>query len=120
MENPVDGWFGGGVDLTPYYLFEEDAVYFHQTLKDVCDKHNSGFYPDFKKQCDDYFYNSHRDESRGIGGLFFDYCRADEETSLEEWYKFTTDAGRAFITAYQPIAEKRKAEPFNPAQRYWQ
>jgi len=120
MENPVDGWFGGGADLTPYYLFEEDAVHFHKTLKEACDRHHPEFYPKFKKECDDYFHNAHRGEGRGVGGLFFDYCRADDSMTLEDWYAFTTDAGSSFISAYQPIAEKRKNEPYNPAQRYWQ
>ncbi|MEH6407573.1 MAG: coproporphyrinogen III oxidase, partial [Leeuwenhoekiella sp.] len=74
----VDSWFGGGQDLTPYYLFEEDAVHFHQTCKIVCDAHDPAFYPDFKAKCDAYFNNSHRGEGRGIGGLFFDYCKADD------------------------------------------
>ena len=70
-DNPV-WWFGGGFDLTPYYPFEEDAVHWHQVAKDACDKHNKDYYPKFKKWCDDYFYLKHRDECRGIGGLFFD------------------------------------------------
>ena len=68
----VDQWFGGGQDLTPYYLFDEDAKHFHQVCKKACDKHNPKFYPDFKTKCDDYFYNTHRNEARGIGGLFFE------------------------------------------------
>ncbi|MEX0646430.1 MAG: oxygen-dependent coproporphyrinogen oxidase [Balneolaceae bacterium] len=120
MKNPVDGWFGGGADLTPYYLFEEDAIHFHKTLKEACDQHGTELYPKFKKECDEYFYNSHRGEARGIGGLFFDYRRADDEFSLEDWYAFTTGVGSAFLEAYQPLVEKRKSEPFNPAQRYWQ
>lgn len=69
---PVDAWFGGGADLTPYYLREEDAVHFHRILKESCDRHGKELYPRFKKQCDDYFFNTHRGEARGIGGLFFD------------------------------------------------
>ncbi|WP_445263740.1 oxygen-dependent coproporphyrinogen oxidase [Rhodohalobacter sp. 8-1] len=120
MDNAVDGWFGGGADLTPYYLFEEDAEHFHKTLKEACDRHHSSFYPEFKKECDEYFYNSHRGEARGIGGLFFDYRRATDEMSLDDWYAFTTDVGDAFIESYHPIAEKRKKLPFTPEQRYWQ
>jgi len=120
MNSPVDGWFGGGADLTPYYLFDEDAMHFHQAFKKACDRHHPDFYPKFKKECDSYFYNDHRGEARGVGGLFFDYLRADENLSLEDWYEFTIDAGNSFIEAYQPIAEKRKSEPYNPAQRYWQ
>ena len=120
MDNAVDGWFGGGADLTPYYLFEEDAAHFHETLKKACDRHHPNFYPEFKKECDHYFYNSHRGEARGVGGLFFDYRRESDEMSLDDWYAFTTDAGNAFIDSYQPIAEKRKSLPFTPEQRYWQ
>src|SRR5690606_19719869 len=78
----VDAWFGGGQDLTPYYLFEEDANHFHSVCKEVCDKHDLQFYPDFKAKCDTYFWNSHREEARGVGGLFFDYCKATEQRSL--------------------------------------
>ncbi|NBC27852.1 MAG: oxygen-dependent coproporphyrinogen oxidase [Bacteroidetes bacterium] len=120
MDHAVDGWFGGGIDLTPYYLFEDDAVHFHQTLKKACDRHHPDFYPEFKKECDEYFYNSHRGEGRGIGGLFFDYRRATDKMSLDDWYAFTTDVGDAFIDSYRPIAEKRKKSPFTPDQRYWQ
>ncbi|HEY6143337.1 MAG TPA: coproporphyrinogen III oxidase, partial [Flavobacterium sp.] len=81
--NVIQQWFGGGQDLTPYYLFEEDAKHFHQTCKISCDKHNLEFYPKYKKQCDTYFWNAHRNEARGIGGLFFDYCKATDEMSME-------------------------------------
>ena len=70
----VDQWFGGGLDLTPYYLFEDDAEHFHLQCKNACDRHNSNFYQKYKQACDAYFYNSHRKEARGVGGLFFDYC----------------------------------------------
>jgi len=120
MEKAADRWFGGGADLTPYYLWEEDAVHFHQTFKSVCDEHNPEYYQRFKEECDNYFLNSHRGESRGIGGLFFDYLRSSDRMSDDQWYRFTTDCGKAFIDSYVPIVEKRKHEPFNPAQRYWQ
>lgn len=120
MQNRVDGWFGGGTDLTPYYLFEEDAVHFHKTLKKSCDRHHKDFYPKFKKECDDYFFNTHRSEGRGIGGLFFDYCRADDLLTLEDWYDFVTDTGNAFIEAYIPIVERRKLDSYTEEQRYWQ
>ena len=84
----INSWFGGGQDLTPYYLFEEDAIHFHQTCKIACDKHNPEFYPKFKKQCDAYFWNAHRNEARGIGGLFFDYCKESTEMTMENWYDF--------------------------------
>jgi coproporphyrinogen III oxidase len=120
MDRAVDGWFGGGADLTPYYLFEDDAVHFHETLKEACDRHHPDYYPEFKEECDNYFYNSHRSEARGIGGLFFDYRRASDEVSLQDWYKFTTDVGSVFVDSYRPIAEKRKDLPYTDDQRYWQ
>ena len=113
-------WFGGGQDLTPYYLFEEDAKHFHQTCKIACDKHNPEFYPKFKKQCDAYFWNTHRNEARGIGGLFFDYCKATEAMKMEDWFNFVTEVGNSFLDAYIPIVEKRKNLPFTAAQKTWQ
>ncbi|MFV0571653.1 MAG: oxygen-dependent coproporphyrinogen oxidase [Xanthomarina gelatinilytica] len=116
----VDQWFGGGQDLTPYYLFEADAVHFHRICKTACDKHNPNFYPTYKKRCDEYFYNSHRHEARGIGGLFFDYCNASEDMSMENWYDFVTEVGNSFLDAYVPIVEKRKNLPYTKAQHTWQ
>lgn len=116
----VDQWFGGGQDLTPYYLFEEDAIHFHKTCKTACDKHNLNFYPEFKKKCDDYFYNTHRNEGRGIGGLFFDYCKASEEMTIEQWYNFVTEVGNSFLDAYVPIVERRKELNYTENQRNWQ
>ena len=116
----IDQWFGGGQDLTPYYLFEEDAIHFHQTCKTACDKHNPGFYSDFKKKCDNYFYNAHREEARGIGGLFFDYCKVTDSMTMQDWYNFVTEVGNSFIEAYIPIVERRKGLPFTKAQRNWQ
>ena len=116
----VDSWFGGGQDLTPYYLFNEDANHFHQVCKTACDKHNPEFYPKYKKHCDAYFYNSHRNEARGIGGLFFDYCRVSKEMSMENWYNFVTEIGDSFLESYVPIVEKRKNLDYTKAQRNWQ
>lgn len=116
----VDSWFGGGQDLTPYYLFEEDAIHFHSICKSVCDAHDPSFYSLYKKQCDDYFYNAHRDEARGLGGLFFDHCKATPERSMTDWYNFVTQVGDSFLNAYVPIVEKRKDIPFTPEQRDWQ
>lgn len=118
--NIVDSWFGGGQDLTPYYLFEDDATHFHQTCKTVCDRHNENFYSEYKKRCDDYFYNAHRNEARGIGGLFFDYCKANESMAMEQWYNFVTDVGNSFLEAYIPIIERRKNLSYTEAQRTWQ
>jgi len=118
--NLVDSWFGGGQDLTPYYLFEEDAIHFHKTCKKACDTHNPNFYTDFKKKCDAYFWNSHRNEARGIGGLFFDYCKASETMTMENWYNFITEVGSSFLEAYIPIVEKRKKLNYTVEQRNWQ
>ncbi len=116
----VDSWFGGGQDLTPYYLFEEDAKHFHQVCKTSCDKHNSEFYRIYKKKCDEYFYNTHREEGRGIGGLFFDYCKANENMSMADWYNFVTEVGDSFLEAYVPIVEQRKEMQYSDSQREWQ
>ncbi|MUU78991.1 oxygen-dependent coproporphyrinogen oxidase [Winogradskyella sp. HL2-2] len=118
--NIVDQWFGGGQDLTPYYLFEEDAKHFHQICKTACDKHNPEFYPKYKARCDEYFYNAHRNEGRGLGGLFFDYCKATDEMNMQNWYDFVTEVGDSFLEAYVPIVEKRKTLEFTIAQRDWQ
>jgi len=116
----IDQWFGGGLDLTPYYLFDEDAVHFHQQCKKACDAHHPNFYADFKAHCDQYFHNEHRDEARGIGGLFFDYLKANETFSIQDRYDFTTEVGNEFLNAYLPILNKRKDLPFTEAQRNWQ
>jgi len=116
----VDQWFGGGEDLTPYYLFEEDAAHFHMVCKKACDAHNSKFYSSYKKRCDDYFYNAHRNEGRGIGGLFFDYLKATEEMKMQDWYNFVTQVGDSFLEAYLPIVEKRKGLQYTEANRNWQ
>ena len=116
----ADSWFGGGQDLTPYYLFEDDATHFHQVCKTVCDNHHPDFYKNFKEKCDAYFWNAHRNEARGIGGLFFDYCRATDTMRMEDWYSFVTEAGNNFLQTYLPIVEKRKAIPYTAQQRDWQ
>lgn len=116
----VDQWFGGGLDLTPYYLFEEDALHFHMVCKKACDLHDPHFYPEYKKKCDEYFWNHHRQEARGIGGLFFDYLKADEKRSNEDWYNFVTEVGDNFLHAYLPILERRKHMPYEQAHRDWQ
>ena len=118
--NIVDQWVGGGQDLTPYYLFNEDAKHFHQVCKTACDKHNPEFYPKYKARCDEYFYNEHRNEGRGIGGLFYDYCKATNETSMQDWYNFETEVGNSFLEAYVPIVEKRKNLEYTKEQRDWQ
>lgn len=116
----ADAWFGGGLDLTPNYLFEEDAVHFHRVCKDVCDRHHPRFYPDFKAACDRYFFLPHRGETRGIGGLFYDYCRDGQPLELTAWMDFAMDAGDHFLDAYLPVVGRRKDLPYGDAQREWQ
>ena len=117
----ADRWFGGGTDLTPYYLFEEDAIHFHQTYKNVCDEFDPSFYSRFKKDCDDYFVNHHRNkERRGIGGIFYDHQRPDENKSLEFWMDFGKACGNAFIPAYLPIVQKRKNLAYSEKHKHWQ
>lgn len=116
----VAQWFGGGQDLTPYYLFNEDATHFHSVCKKACDAHNPEWYATYKKQCDAYFWNAHRNEARGIGGLFFDRCQPTNTVSLEEWYHFVTTVGDSFLEAYLPIVLKRKDLPYTPQHREWQ
>ena len=118
--NIVDQWFGGGLDLTPYYLFEEDAIHFHQTCKNACGRHDPKFYSEYKKKCDAYFWNAHRDEARGLGGLFFDYLKPTPKRSLEEWYAFVTDVADNFLEAYLPILDRRKDLPYTKEQKKWQ
>jgi len=102
---PRSWWFGGGTDLTPSYLFDEDAIHFHRTLKGACDRHDPEYYPKFKKWCDNYFYVKHRGESRGIGGIFFDDL---EDKDPEQLLSFVTDCLSSFLPGYLPIIEKRK------------
>lgn len=118
--NTLDRWFGGGQDLTPYYLFEADAQHFHSVCKRACDAHHPAFYADYKKRCDAYFWNAHRQEARGLGGLFFDHCRADEGMSMEDWYHFVTEVGDSFLEAYLPIVQERRDLPYTQGQRDWQ
>lgn len=116
----LDGWFGGGTDLTPYYLDEADARHFHRCQKEHADPHGKELYPEFKKQCDQYFWNHHRGEARGVGGTFYDYRKAEGDRSLEDWLAFNKDMGRSFLPGYLPLIEKHRNEPYSEAQRYWQ
>ncbi len=115
MENG-ESWFGGGTDLTPYYLYEEDARHFHVTLKNACDEHDLTYYPRFKKWCDEYFFIKHRNEARGIGGIFFDYLKG----SNEFLFSFVNDIGESFLPSYIPLVERRMNELYTDSQREWQ
>jgi coproporphyrinogen III oxidase len=117
----IDCWFGGGADLTPYYVFPEDAVHFHHTFKNACDKFDKEYYDKFKIQCDRYFRNTHRNnEARGIGGVFYDYLKADEFHSWEDLADFSKHIGESLTDAYIPIVERRKTLLYDENQRYWQ
>ncbi|MBA3393608.1 MAG: oxygen-dependent coproporphyrinogen oxidase [Deltaproteobacteria bacterium] len=114
-------WFGGGADLTPYYFFREDAEHFHRTLAEACDRHRPiGDYDRFKAWCDEYFFLPHRNETRGIGGVFFDYLGAKDEHPAEAVFDFVRDLGRAFASAYIPIAGRRQPIPYGDTERAWQ
>ncbi len=113
-------WFGGGMDLTPYYLDDDDAFHFHHTLKIACEKHDQTYYPRFKKWCDEYFYIKHREETRGIGGIFFDNLSATDVHEREKIFAFVQDAALSFLPAYIPIVEKHKNEHFIEAEKHWQ
>lgn len=110
-------WFGGGYDLTPYYGDEEDCRQWHQTAKDACDPFGDDVYPRYKKWCDDYFYLKHRDEARGVGGLFFDDLN---EWGFEKSFAFMQAVGDSYTKAYVPIVERRKNQPYGEREREFQ
>ncbi len=119
-EEPV-WWFGGGFDLTPYYGFEEDCKFWHQTAKKACDPFGEDVYRAFKKWCDDYFYIKHRDEQRGVGGLFFDDLnQAFHGWDFDQCFAFMQSVGDHYIQAYRPIMAKRKGLAFSDAQKDFQ
>ena len=114
-------WFGGGSDLTPYYLFRDDAVHFHSVLAAACDRHRPvGDYDRFKAWCDEYFFLPHRGETRGVGGVFFDYLGAKGEHPAQRVFDFVSDLGRSFLQAYVPIAQRRQTEAYGDLERAWQ
>ncbi|MFM7192805.1 MAG: oxygen-dependent coproporphyrinogen oxidase, partial [Microcystaceae cyanobacterium] len=135
-------WFGGGVDLTPYYPFVQDVIHFHQTVKTACDAHHPEYYPAFKRWCDEYFYLKHRQETRGVGGIFFDYqdrsgqlycghqldgeaaCYSQRvgpvQRTWEDLFAFAQSCGNAFLPSYVPIAEQRKTMTYGDRERQFQ
>ena len=119
LDNGVE-WFGGGIDLTPHYVEEKEAALFHQTLKSVCDEFNSDWYAAFKKQADDYFYLPHRQETRGVGGIFFDELGASSEIDLGVAFDFVQAVGNVFLLSYLPLVRRKK--DINIEQRHlaWQ
>lgn len=113
-------WFGGGIDLTPHYVDEADARYFHQQLKKACDQHHPSYYPEFKKWADDYFFIRHRHETRGVGGIFFDYLKGEIGFTKESRFAFVKDVGNCFAPVYTHLMKKNHLLPFNDQQKQWQ
>ena len=116
-DKPPIWWFGGGFDLTPYYGFEEDAIHWHQTAKNACQNFGQGTYDKYKKWCDEYFYLPHRNEPRGIGGLFFDDLN---QPNFDDCFAFLQSVGDHYIPAYCPIVEKRKDLAYSERERQFQ
>jgi coproporphyrinogen III oxidase len=113
-------WFGGGIDLTPHYIDESDARYFHGQLKRVCDKHHPSFYEKFKGWADDYFFLRHRNETRGVGGIFFDHLKEDSGFTKERRFQFVQDVGNAFAPLYIYYMRKNAELPFTEKNKKWQ
>lgn len=113
-------WLGGGIDLTPHYIVEEDAQFFHTQLKTVCDKHHATYYPKFKKWADDYFYIKHRNETRGIGGVFFDRLNSEGDMTFEKNIAFWKGIGQSFAPIYTELIKRNKAKTYSNQQKQWQ
>ena len=113
-------WFGGGIDLTPHYVKQDDGEFFHGVLKKACDKHHSGYYPEFKKWADNYFYIKHRKETRGIGGIFFDHLKPTPEISMNDRWNFVKEIGETFLPVYTELIKRNRNEKFSEAEKEWQ
>jgi coproporphyrinogen III oxidase len=113
-------WFGGGIDLTPHYVDAGDAAFFHRSLKEVCDRHDPEYYPRFKQWADDYFYIKHRDETRGIGGIFFDRLDGAHGHTVEERLRFVLDVGYAFAPLYIELLGRHRDRPYGKREKLWQ
>ncbi len=113
-------WFGGGIDLTPHYVDEADAQYFHARLMAVCNQHDSSYYPKFKKWADDYFFIKHRNETRGIGGIFFDHLKAEDGFTKQSRFAFVQSVGLAFAELYSYFMRKNQALPYSDQHKQWQ
>ena len=120
IERGNTAWFGGGADLTPHVLYDEDAAHFHEVLGAACDRHNPDFYPRFKTWCDGYFYLPHRGEGRGVGGIFFDGVKPTDALDMEALFRWWSDVGASFLPAYLPILERRRECAYDDALRKWQ
>lgn len=113
-------WFGGGIDLTPHIIYREDVVSFHRTLKEICDRYSDQFYHDFKKWADDYYFLPHRNETRGVGGIFFDRLKAGEQNSFENLLNFTIDLTNVYPEIYAGFMHKYGNKPFTEREKKWQ
>lgn len=112
-------WFGGGIDLTPHYIVEEDARFFHRKLKETCDRHSVAYYPKFKNWADEYFYIRHREETRGVGGIFFDRLGGKAEEK-QAHFDFLVDVGETFAPVYTALVEKNRSLPYSEEEKKWQ
>jgi coproporphyrinogen III oxidase len=113
-------WFGGGIDLTPHYVNAADATFFHKALKDTCDKHDAAYYPEFKKWADDYFFIPHRNETRGVGGIFFDRLTTSEKHSKKNRFEFLKAVGETFAPVYTELMKRNSDKPFSEKEKQWQ
>jgi coproporphyrinogen III oxidase len=113
-------WFGGGIDLTPHYINRKDASFFHGYLKNICDQYEPEYYSNFKKEADEYFYLHHRKESRGIGGIFYDYLTDPNEERMEKIFAFTRAVGSSFLPVYRELVNRNRNKPFGAAEKRWQ
>ena len=119
-EKPNQWWFGGGIDLTPHYIDREDASLFHRQLKKTCDRHHNQYYDRFKQWADDYFYLKHRDETRGVGGIFFDRLTETDEQSRNGLWEFVKDVGLTFVPAYREQVARNKDKSYGEREKQWQ
>lgn len=114
-------WFGGGIDLTPHYINEADAGFFHRSLKEVCDRFSTDFYPEFKIWADNYFFIKHRNETRGVGGIFYDRLTPIKTAlTYEDIFRFSEDLGRSFVPIYQELINRTKDKAFDEKEKEWQ
>jgi coproporphyrinogen III oxidase len=121
FETPEEYWFGGGIDLTPHYVVDKDAKFFHQTLKKVCDSYDAEAYAKYKTWADDYFFNKHRNETRGIGGIFFDRLNETREgKSKEHIWNFVQEVGSSFASIYTELLSRNAQKSYNEGNKHWQ
>jgi len=113
-------WFGGGIDLTPHIIDKKEAAWFHQSLKNSCDKFNPSFYPDYKKWADDYYFLPHRNETRGVSGIFFDRLKPDQENSFETLFNFTVELAKSYPNIYSELMKNNHSKPYSEREKEWQ